>query len=208
MLFKKGAVCGQPVRGKVTCFGKQIDRSGDSAIGSKHWQVSSGAKAHGRDQRVVEENSREFGGGVGDKGLGAGDAEIMPRVAFQRFRAMGRVFHRVGCVDAAKQALRQIMGGYGEQPRAKRGAILFKGGKDSGHGHHIAMRCGHCLAIAQSVGEKGDQIGARHQPDQVTVLCDGHSLRMPIGQMVQHLWHCGIGGQRRDGCCQIGGCKR
>jgi hypothetical protein len=34
-------------------------------------------------------------------------------------------------MHAAKQALRQIMGRDREQPRAKRGAILFKGEKGS-----------------------------------------------------------------------------
>ena len=42
---------------------------------------------------------------------------------------MGRVFHWMRGMRAAKQALPQIMGGDREQPRAKGGAILFKGKK-------------------------------------------------------------------------------
>lgn len=113
----------------MPCLGQKIDRAGDSAIGGDHRQVGGGPKTHGCDQRMIEEDGGEVFGGVGDKGQRAGDAEIIPRVPFQRFGAMGRVFHRMRRMRAAKQTLPQIMGRDREQPRAKGGAILFKSKK-------------------------------------------------------------------------------
>ena len=132
-------VGGQTIRGEMARFSQQIDGAGNAAVFGDDGQVGGGPKAHGCDQRMVEENRGEFGGGIGDKGQRAGDTEVIPRIPVQRFGAMDRVFHRMRAMHTAKQALRQIMGGDREQPRAKRGAVLFKGGKGGRHAIHIAM---------------------------------------------------------------------
>ena len=81
MALRQGVIGGKPVWGKVLFFGQKIDCPQHRAV--LHYRnIDARAKPKRCDQRMVKEIAGEFGRGIGDKGLLARDAMVIPAVWF------------------------------------------------------------------------------------------------------------------------------